>query len=240
MKYNITYFEIVQITLEAMGAAFCIICLIALLIYGKTRILNTIKKLIVLNFFAQISDACAYIFRGNSDSVSLVMTRASNFFFFLIELLMVMYFVRLTCNLLEEYGIKTDRRILVASNILFSVAFILIITNLFTGILYYFDENNYYHRNTGWYFYTILIMLIMLMVLLYVVSKRAIIDKSIIIGITIYTLVPIFSGCLQIIFYGISLLSFSITVSLMIIIYIHMRLTKNNSMQDGYSKKVTA
>jgi len=149
MKFDISYFEMIQISLEAIGAAFCIVCIIALLSYGKNKVTNTIAKLLAFNAIMQVSDSCAYIFRGNTDSVSLTMTRISNYLVFFMQMIIVFYSIRMAFDLLEEYGIIPSKKILVGAHVAIIAEFFLVTLNIFTGIVYYFDEYNYYHRNTG-------------------------------------------------------------------------------------------
>lgn len=243
MKADITYFEMIQISLEAMGAAFCIVCIIALFAYGKTKITKSIMKLLAFNTVMQISDSCAYIFRGNTDAVSLAMTRISNYLVFLMQMVMIFYFIRLTFDLLGDYGIKASKKFILFTNIAISAAFVLMTVNLFTGIAYYFDESNYYHRNTGWFIYTFIIIIVAFALVIKVLSHRKKINRALLAGLLVYILVPLFSGCFQAFFYGISLNSFSLTISLMAILCIYIRLFSENnrsSQNNTKSKKLTS
>lgn len=107
-------------------------------------------------------DAGAYIFRGNIDSFSIVMTRICNFFVFFLQLILLVYGVKLTYILIESYGNHLRRKIKYTAYILSAFAAGLLVVNLFTRTMYYFDENNYYHRNTGWYFYTAITVAILI------------------------------------------------------------------------------
>lgn len=228
MKYDITYFEMIQISLEAMGAAFCIVCIVALLAYGKTKITNTIIKLLVVNTLLQISDASAYFFRGNIDSVSIAMTRVSNYLVFIMQLLMGLYSIRLTFDLLGEYGIKPSKKIGNIANVAAAVAFLIVTVNWFTGIAYYFDEKNYYHRNSGWFIYAVILLMLIVTLVIYVLSYRKKINKAMLIGLLVYYLVPFFTGTFQLFFYGLSLNNCAATISLMAILCIYIRLFREN------------
>jgi len=239
MNYDITYYEMIQISLEAMGAAFCIVCIIALFAYGKTKITNTIVKLLALNTIMQINDATAYFFRGNTDSVSMAMTRITNYIVFLMQMLMILYFLKLTFDLLGEYGIITSRKLMIFANVAIVVEFAIMTINLFTGIAYYFDENNYYHRNVGWFVYTAIVLLIMVTLVIYVMSYRKMINRALLIGILAYTLIPLFSCLVQLFLYGISLNNFAVTISLIFILCIYLKVRREkyeNSENDTKNK----
>ena len=71
----VTDLEMIQATLEIMGAVFGLICIGTLLLYEKTKVTRTLRIMLGISSIMLLFDAGAYIFRGNIDSFSIVMTR---------------------------------------------------------------------------------------------------------------------------------------------------------------------
>lgn len=142
-------------------------------------------------------DAGAYIFRGNIDSFSIVMTRICNFFVFFLQLILLVYGVKLTYILIESNGNHPSRKIKYTAYILSAFAAGLFVVNLFTKTMYYFDENNYYHRNAGWYFYTAITVAIMIFTLGLVWKYWKHMNQGLLAGIICYVVLPLVSVLVQ-------------------------------------------
>ena len=82
MNLYITDLEMIQATIEIIGAVFGMICIISLFLYKKTEVTIRLRHMFCANSLMQLLDAGAYIFRGNVDEVSVTMTRICNFFVF--------------------------------------------------------------------------------------------------------------------------------------------------------------
>ena len=226
MNLYITDLEMLQATIEIIGAVFGMICIISLFLYKKTEVTIRLRHMFCANSLMQLLDAGAYIFRGNVDEVSVTMTRICNFFVFFLQLLLLLFAVNLTYDLIKGFGVQAKKSFKNVTYVLFVAAFVLLISNLFTNIMYHFDENNYYHRNTGWYFYTMITMIIMLLILIMVIYYRKQIGRGVIIGIVLYIALPLTTVLIQSFVYGLSLNSMAVMIALVIILMMNIKLSK--------------
>ena len=233
MNLYITDLEMLQATIEIIGAVFGMICIISLFLYKKTEVTIRLRHMFCANSLMQLLDAGAYIFRGNVDEVSVTMTRICNFFVFFLQLLLLLFAVNLTYDLIKGFGVQAKKSFKNVTYVLFVAAFVLLISNLFTNIMYHFDENNYYHRNTGWYFYTMITMIIMLLILIMVIYYRKQIGKGVIIGIVLYIALPLTTALIQSFVYGLSLNSMAVMIALVIILMVNIKLSKKKEYSDG-------
>lgn len=90
---NITNLEIIQASMEAIGALFCLITLFFLAINKMTKKTKYLMMMFGFSTAMFLLDACAYIFRGNTDELSVFMTRFSNIGIFIFNVGIIITFI---------------------------------------------------------------------------------------------------------------------------------------------------
>ncbi|MBO5606447.1 MAG: hypothetical protein J5930_00975 [Treponema sp.] len=155
--------RIVSISILFVLSAFCFIAGIFLYSGNKDK-KNSRRSLMlieVLTGFLLLSDALAYLYRGNITATGYYMVRMSNFLVFTFNLLSSFFFCFYVCEFIQQsrlsFSILLKPRASIESGIpvqLFIVLFLClagVVINAvgqFTGLFYYFDEQNIYHRSS--------------------------------------------------------------------------------------------
>lgn len=164
--------------------------------------------------FLFFSEAVAYIFRGNTDGVSRLMTGIGNFVVFFLNLVLMHQFMRYMYELLKEKGVTPGKWYARIVNACIVLSLIILITNLFTKWMYYFDDANYYHRNTGWYVYTILNGVCILTAGAMCIHYRRSMKKTMFSALLLFTCEPLIAIVIQMFIYGISITNLGIAIAL--------------------------
>lgn len=227
--------EIIQSTIEIMGAAFCIIAMLFLQLSKRTKFTKLVSLLFIINAFLLFFDAGAYIFRGNLSTFSLFMTRFCNFAVFSLQIFLSVEGIELTYILIEKSNIKVNKIYKKIGLALGMAAFSILFINIFTDFMYYFDNFNYYHRNFGFYIFSPLCISIIVLTIFIVFKYRKQIDKELVIGIILYELIPGIATLIQVFIYGIILTNFSLILSFIVILLINIRITER--IGDGISEE---
>lgn len=212
---NITNLELTQATIEIFGGFICLMLAVLILMNGHER--NSWKQLNWLFFsmaFLFFSEATAYIFRGNTDELSRLMTGIGNFVVFFLNLVMMHQFMRYMYELLKEKGVTPGKWYERIINAYIALSLIILITNLFTKWMYYFDDVNYYHRNTGWYVYTILNVACILTACVMCIRYRRSVKKTMFAALLLFTFEPVIAIVVQSFIYGISITNLGVAIAL--------------------------
>ena len=220
---NITNLELTQATIEIFAGVICLLLAVIILMNGEVR--NSWKQLkwmclsTALIFF---SEAAAYIFRGNTDGFSRLMTGIGNFVVFLVNLVLIRLFMRYMYELLSEKGATVSKiyyRIVNASIVL---NLIILVTNVFTKWMYYFDDANYYHRNTGWYVYTVINMVCIMTASVMCIHYRRSVKKTMFSALLVYAFEPLIAIIVQTFIYGISITNLGIAVAMLFMLLAYL------------------
>ena len=173
-------------------------------------------KLCLLMFCAtllMISDALAWLFRGNPSQSAYYIVRVANFCAFFFGFLMIPLSVEFISHLIIKrsgiYGLYWTNIEWGVS----SVATICLIINLFVPFIYDFDENNTYYRlNLGGLpgFLTIFGLIIAIGVVIKYIKYLNTFEKAAMLS---YLLLPIICTVIQILFYGISFTYLAVVIS---------------------------
>lgn len=221
---NITNLEMTQATIEIFGGFICLMLAVIIKMNGNEknswRLLKWMYLSTALTFF---SEACAYIFRGNTDRLSLLMTRSSNFLVFFLYIVLISLFVDYIYNLLQEKGVAPSRVYKYIVSICVVISYIILFTNLFTKWMYYFDEANYYHRNTGWYVYTVLDLVCILTSSAMCIRYREAVRRTMLASLLFYVFEPVIAIVLQAFIYGISITNIGIFIALLLMLLAYIR-----------------
>lgn len=221
---NITNLEMTQATIEIFGGFICLMLAVIIMMNGYER--NS-WKLLKWMFFSTsaifFSEACAYIFRGNTDAFSIFMTRISNFGVFFLNIVLISLFIHYMYNLLQEKDVVPSKIYINIVNICVAIGLIILVTNLFTKWMYYFDEANYYHRNTGWYIYTVLDLICILTSSVMSIQYRKAVRKNMLAALLLYAFEPVIAIILQALIYGISITNIGIFIALFLMLLAYLK-----------------
>ena len=236
---NITNLEITQATIEIFGGFICLMLLVVIIMNGyRKKSWNQLKGMLLLTTLILFSEACAYIFRGNTDSFSVFMTRSSNFCVFLLNVVLGYFFVQYVYALLQEKEVVPNKIYSRIAGLCVLANSIILVFNLFTGWMYYFDDENYYHRNTLWYIYTILNLVSILMAGVMGIKYRKNIRKITLCTILFYVFVPIICIVAQIFIYGISITNIGVFSALLLMLFAYLKEWSKTKENEGKQRKV--
>lgn len=209
-----------HIALEIWGCIFSVITAITLYIskeikYDENKVLF---RIFVVNALILISDSLAWMFRGNPSSTGFYMVRISNYFVFMLELVLLWQFVDYVNIRINQQHI-TKINLIKLIKALSVMGMIIVTVSQFTNFYYYFDENNFYHRNV-WFSISQLWGIIGISILFYIVVKyRKSLPRAELISLLTYMFFPAAALVVQIWFYGISLLNIANTISILMLFF---------------------
>ena len=219
----ITDFEIAQASIELVcGFVSAMLAVIVLINHHEQASIRQIVKML-FNACALLGfEAFTYIFRGNTDTLRLIMTRISNFSVFFLNILLTYVSMGYFYSVLRERGVTPGDiyRKIVRSCVWAAVAILAV--NQFTGWMYTFDASNYYHRNWLWYGYTGLFLVCLLTSCAMVIRYYRALDRLNRICLLLYTLFPILAIAIQTLFYGISIINIGIGVCILLMLMAYL------------------
>ena len=219
----ITDFEIAQASIELVGGIVSAMLAVMILInYHEKTSIKQIVKMLFISCALFAFDAFAYVFRGNTDSFSLFMTRFSNFAVFFLNMLLAYVSIGYIYSILRERNAAPGdiyRKIVCIS---FWVAVAILTVNLFTGWMYTFDESNYYHRGWGWYVYTGLSLVCLLSSCTLLFKFYRMLDRFTRLSLLLFELFPIVAILIQSVVYGISITNIGIGVCILLVLVAYL------------------
>lgn len=222
-----------QIVLLIWGFAFCLIAALCMLLsnnYDKQKR----KCLIFMQSFTALllaNDALAYYFRGYPGTIGSIMVHLSNFIVFLMSDIILMGFHSYVCVYqLKEGEWKKLKRVKLGYMICAAGALLVIISQ-FTGLYYYIDSDNYYHRASAYIISWILPVVVMMIDASLIIQYRRRISKRILFSMMSYIILPIVAAMIQVWYYGISFINFSIGLS-MVIMFVAAMSELNQEMYE--------
>ncbi|MGN0807710.1 MAG: GGDEF domain-containing protein [Candidatus Coproplasma sp.] len=210
--------------LIAWGSIFTLIATVCLFLtrkFNKTRRI-WMTCMLVTCYLLLAFDACAYYFRGDLRTVGYYMVRISNCAVFLLSDVILFFFNGyVACNLFGKAFLKDKENIFLAVRLyaVYAVAvigMILVIVSQFTGLYYTIDEFNLYQRSDLFFISLLLPALGMLIDLSIVIQYRKNISNEILASLLLYLILPLIAECIQIFWYGPSLINVAICIAVMI------------------------
>jgi signal transduction histidine kinase/CheY-like chemotaxis protein len=182
--------------------------------------------------FLLLFDRLAYIYRGNTSDLGYYMVRVSNFFVYLLSLMLVHAFNLYLMDLYKnEGGLKRIPKRLVVGEAVYCAGLILLTISQFTGLYYTFDEYNRYHRSPGIYISFLIPVFMTLLQISAVIQYRKLLDKYELIPIILFTILPYVATVAQIFLYGLSLTNITM-VGMVVLLYL-FEIIKMNKMQEA-------
>lgn len=193
-----------------------------------------------------LNDAMAWGFRGRSGMPAYYMVRISNFIVFLLsDLLLYLYHGYMCCYLFgekaklctykrkqqEKERIRRGRSLedilpikrICAVYLLAVLGMVLVIISQFTNLYYYIDADNLYHRNNPPYILSLVIpMCGMLLDFSILLDNRKRIGRDIFVSMMSYIILPFAAAVMLVFYYGISLNSIAIGISMILMFVVTM------------------
>lgn len=211
----------VHIALELWGVVFCLIAALSAalgrLMDKKKRSMMCIIQLLTALMLA--ADAYAWIYRGVVSDVGHYMVRISNFSVYALNYMIMSAFVMLISGYLTEEQKKRSSIRRKAVYALSAVMILLLIASQGNQLFYYFDIHNYYRRSDLFWLTQVSGIVGIMIGSSIIIQFRNNFSRMKRIAFLSYPVLPIIALVIQISFYGISLLSMAITIS-MLLMYI--------------------
>ena len=201
---------------------------------------NGRRTLIFIEFltgFLLLSDALAYLYRGNTSVTGWYMVRLCNFFVFIFNTSISFFFCfyvcefikqkRLSFSILFKPGASRKERIPPQLYIVFYISLVGIIITIisqFTNLYYYFDDNNIYHRNTFYPISVVLGFLSGLITLSMLLQNKKKLQKNVFVTFIVYFILPLIGVILILINYGFSWINISLGLGALHLFYSSIKL----------------
>ena len=230
--------KVLQVAILIWGCVFCAIA--ALCIFLSSNYDREKRRyLILMESFASLlllMDAMAHIFSGYPGVPGSVMVRISSFLVFLLsDVVLLCFHIYVCVYLFSKKERRTLKRVKTGYVIAAAGAAFVVISQ-FTHWYYYIDGDNCYHR-ASLYIMSILLpaagMLIDLMLLL---QYRKKVSRKLLFSMLSCIVLPAVAAAVQAFWYGMSLIEFSVGIS-MIIMFIVTMTELNQEMYQLISRE---
>ena len=230
--------KVLQVAILIWGCAFCAIA--ALCIFLSSNYNREKRRyLVLMESFASLlllMDALGHIFSGYPGVPGSVMVRISSFLVFLLsDVVLVCFHIYVCVYLFSKKERRTLKRVK-AGYVIAAVEAAFVVLSQFTHWYYYIDVDNYYHR-APLYIMSILLpaagMLIDLMLLL---QYRKKVSRKLLFSMLSCIVLLAVAAAVQAFWYGMSLIEFSVGIS-MIIMFIVTMTELNQEMYQLISRE---
>lgn len=227
----------VHIAMELWGVIFCLIAALSAFLghsieKNKKRLMLALQLLTSLMLLA---DAYAWMYRGVATQTGYYMVRISNFAVYVINYTTLSVFTMLLSKYLTE---DQRRRSRIRRGLIYALSAVMItlmIVSQFKNIFYFFDVRNYYHRNEQWFWITQVAGIAGILIGLSIILQfQKSFSRMARIGFLSYPLLPVAALIIQISFYGISLLSMAITISMLLMYVVSIIEQNHNSIRQEH------
>ena len=230
--------KVLQVAILIWGCAFCAIA--ALCIFLSSNYDREKRRyLILMESFASLlllMDAMAHIFSGYPGVPGNVMVRISSFLVFLLsDVVLVCFHIYVCVYLFSKKERRTLKRVK-AGYVIAAVEAAFVVLSQFTHWYYYIDGDNYYHR-APLYIMSILLPaagLLIDLTLLLQYKKR--VSRKLLFSMLSCIVLPAVAAAVQAFRYGMSLIDFSVGIS-MIIMFIVTMTELNQEMYQLISRE---
>lgn len=230
--------KVLQVAILIWGCAFCAIAALCIFLssnYDKEKR----RHLILMEGFTSfllLMDAMAYIFRGYPGVMGSVMVHVSNFLvFFMSEVVLMCFHTYVSVYVLSERERRTFRRVK-AGYFVAAAGMILVVISQFTHLYYYIDADNFYHRTSLYILSLMLPVACMIIDLTLLIQYRKRVSLKILVSMLLYIVLPVVAAAVQTFWYGLSLINFSIGIS-MIIMFVATMTELNQEMYELMSSE---
>ena len=230
--------KVLQVAILIWGCVFCAIA--ALCIFLSSNYDREKRRyLILMESFASLlllMDAMAHIFSGYPGVPGNVMVRISSFLVFLLSDVVLLCFHIYVCVYLFS---KRERRTLKrvkAGYVIAAAGVAFVVISQFTHWYYYIDGDNYYHRAPLYIMSILLPAAGMFIDLTLLLQYRKKVSRKLLFSMLSCIVLPTVAAAVQVFWYGISLIDFSVGIS-MIIMFIVTMTELNQEMYQLISRE---
>ena len=201
---------------------------------------NGRHTLIFIEFFTGfllLSDALAYIFRGNTSKLGWYMVRISNLLVYICNFSISFFFCFYVCEFIKQSrlsltlifhpktSVKNGIPVQLFIVLLLGLGGIcLIIISQFTNLFYYFDENNLYHRSTMFPLGVALGLLPGLITFTVLLQNRKKMQTNAFVSLLLYFALPVVGVFLILVSYGFSWINISLGFGALHLFYSSIKL----------------
>ena len=230
--------KVLQVAILIWGCVFCAIA--ALCIFLSSNYDREKRRyLILMESFASLlllMDAMAHIFSGYPGVPGNVMVRISSFLVFLLSDVVLLCFHIYVCVYLFS---KKERRTLKrvkAGYVIAAAGAVFVVISQFTHWYYYIDVDNYYHRAPLYIMSILLPAAGMFIDLTLLLQYRKKVSRKLLFSMLSCIVLPAVAAAVQVFRYGMSLIDFSVGIS-MIIMFIVTMTELNQEMYQLISRE---
>lgn len=230
--------KVLQVAILIWGCAFCAIA--ALCIFLSSNYDREKRRyLILMESFASLlllMDAMAHIFSGYPGVPGSVMVCISSFLVFLLSDVVLLCFHIYVCVYLFS---KRERRTLKrvkAGYVIAAAGAVFVVISQFTHWYYYIDVDNYYHRAPLYIMSILLPVAGMFIDLTLLLQYKKRVSRKLLFSMLSCIVLPAVAAAVQAFRYGMSLIEFSVGIS-MIIMFIVMMTELNQEMYQLISRE---
>ena len=202
----------------------------------RRRVILTCMEL--ASMLLLIFDRLSYLYRSNAGFAAGVTVRLSNGMCYLMILVipyLVTHFIRDLCRT-EICLAHLPKRLLLCDGI-FAAGVLLLIVSQFSGLYYTFDAQNQYHRSSTNYLSYIFPFLIVFLQESIIIQYRARLKRNLVLSLVLGNLLPVVAAILQYKFYGLSLISMTM-VLVVIVFYIYVVCSLGEEVEQARVKEI--
>ena len=214
----------IHIAIEIWGVIFCVFADICVLsgVQEEPKSSIRIMELLACNGIILAGDALAWLYRGNETVLGYYMVRISNFCVFAFTCILYYILICYLENIIESGGEKFSKRLSLLSRIVCIVMLVLLVISQFNHMFYYFDAQNFYHRTSLYPVLPLFGVVGMVLVAIGSIRHKTAFTRLEYMALLSYLILPIIGLILLALFYGISYLNLTITISGLLIFVVHM------------------
>ncbi len=230
-----TNLQYIHFSIELWGAFFCLIAAVSIIINkdfdkkGSYRLL----ALMINSVFLMVSDAMAWLFRGTANEAGYYIVRIANFSAFFFGFLSMPLVAEYLTHIIKKRSGISGLYWKYIEWLLFVIAVILLIVNIFEPFMYSFDERNTYYRLAYGMVPGMLAFIGIVMTLGVVLGYLHYLKSFEKIATIFYLVLPAAAVVLQIFKYGVSFVYLSLVISsLMLFISFEMDYRQYNLAKE--------
>ncbi len=234
--------NIFQIGLELWGIIFSLIIAISsgIAAHRSNGVLKNVWTMLLLNCMLLSCDTLAYVYRGVTDSIGVIIEQVSNLGVFVIEGILMLLFTYIVQKMItgnKKMALKSLPYVI--SSVCVSIQLFGAVLTPFTGLYYYFDDMNYYVRG-NWNFISFVLLGIVLVINIIEIckNKNRLSQKiwNTLIGVTVGIVLGVTA---QLLFQAISFINIAITLGI-IMLFINLWIDNRNTEFECHIKGMEA
>ncbi len=187
--------------------AFLLLGLLLFIIYIKKYVVDyhrtLFKRMIIINMAMLVIEVLAWVFDGIVSPEAFFLNYAFNWLLIFLEPVMASMWVSYVDYKINESRKRLKKRLYyLHASIL---GFVILIVNIFYPVAFEIDSNNVYHR--GSLLWIILVYVFAMIVYSVIISfkNRQVLTGSMLVGISLFALIPVVSSLVQMLVYGVIL-----------------------------------